>query len=189
MQNQKNLLGQKAENPYLWIFVYPCIDLNKNFPESRGTQFVSATYNQKPELYLIYGTMLGIQSANDTLLCEFESMPDVEQYINQKLVNEKIDNGLWFGFADDVCYRYISHDCIDISLFDAIELDPVAYIDGNKGNGLEVIHDDTRADFWSVYLHLKTGGVDCIADFKIKQDAVNHAQKLSKLFSLEFEEA
>lgn len=49
------------------------------------------------------------------------------------------------------------------STFDGIEVSGVAYIDDAKRH-VEV--DNENPDFFSVYLHLVEGGVECIADFR-----------------------
>jgi hypothetical protein len=63
--------------------------------------------------------------------------------------------------------------------YDAAEIHPVALVDA--GGAVEVVDDD-EAQFWSVYLHLKAGGVECVGDFVTKAEAEIAADSLERLF-------
>ncbi len=56
---------------------------------------------------------------------------------------------------------------IDINLYDGVEVDPVALV-GRDQQGREILErcepGDPNIYCWSVYLHLKEGGVECISD-------------------------
>jgi hypothetical protein len=68
----------------------------------------------------------------------------------------------------------------DLSLYDAIEVSPVT---GADEIGYEVCgEDEPDIAMWSVYLHLKEGGVECIADCATKHDAYFIAQALHTAF-------
>ena len=43
--------------------------------------------------------------------------------------------------------------------------------------------DDHRCAFWSVYLHLTEGGLDCVGDFTTRQDAENYAKHLEDVLA------
>lgn len=63
---------------------------------------------------------------------------------------------------------------LPLSEYDAIEIHPVIETDGI----CEVTDNPAEASIWSVYLHLITGGVECIADFlgdrsKLAQEYAN----------------
>lgn len=52
--------------------------------------------------------------------------------------------------------------------FNAIEIHPCRLIDQNSIEQCE----DHQADFWSVYIHLSEGGLECIADFSTEELAI-----------------
>lgn len=45
----------------------------------------------------------------------------------------------------------------------------------------EIGRDPTASYFWSVYLHQKRGGVECIADFHTVQEALAYAEIVDTL--------
>ena len=65
------------------------------------------------------------------------------------------------------------HPTLDKRGWDGFELHPVTRHRGS--NGIEYFEvcepDDPNLYCWSVYAHLKQGGVECIADCFIKEDA------------------
>ena len=73
----------------------------------------------------------------------------------------------------------------DLNVYDFIEIQPVALIDGHPGC-CEPCDHNHEASFWSVYGHLKTGGVNCFTDVsthkfaesvgEIIQNKINEAQ-------------
>lgn len=66
----------------------------------------------------------------------------------------------------------------DLTLrFDAIEVAPV--IDTGNGSMERVTADHAYIDSWSVYLHNKDGGVQCLADCANEEDAMTVATALS----------
>lgn len=64
-------------------------------------------------------------------------------------------------------------------LFDAIEISGVE----DLGNGIVEVSD--KPDFWSVYLHMKEGGVQCVGDFTRLENAKDYAESLSKKYGWE----
>jgi hypothetical protein len=54
--------------------------------------------------------------------------------------------------------------------FDAVEVSPVADMGGGSMMRVSATHDTIAC--WSVYLHQKEGGVDCIADCANEEDAM-----------------
>lgn len=66
--------------------------------------------------------------------------------------------------------------------FDAIEVHGVADLgpDGHGGTLCEM--DDENPQFYSVYLHLTGGGVDCVGDFSDFADANDYARELGDLY-------
>jgi hypothetical protein len=62
--------------------------------------------------------------------------------------------------------------------YDAAEVQPVALIDANC---VEVV-DEASAQFWSVYLHLEKGGIECVGDFVTKDEAEIAACMLEQMF-------
>lgn len=69
----------------------------------------------------------------------------------------------------------------DMSLYDATEITPCAIDfydpDDPKKQSVEPCEPED-ADMWSVYLHLKEGGVECIADCATEEDAIFVAQAI-----------
>ena len=57
--------------------------------------------------------------------------------------------------------------------FDALEIQPCAVI-GRCEDGTEIVEPCEAADahFWTVYGHLRTGGVDAFEDFPTKAEAL-----------------
>ncbi|ANA41821.1 hypothetical protein A2G06_16930 (plasmid) [Geobacter anodireducens] len=67
---------------------------------------------------------------------------------------------------------------LDLSKYDAIEVHPVEH---DLGSGTcEITDDPERASSWSVYLHLRAGGVECIADWQCKCGATEYARTIEK---------
>jgi hypothetical protein len=66
-----------------------------------------------------------------------------------------------------------------INEFDAIEVHP-CWVVGNTSGGTKIIEqcEPAQAHFWSVYGHLRTGGLDCFEDFPTEMEAVAFASKL-----------
>jgi hypothetical protein len=83
----------------------------------------------------------------------------------------------------------------DLSLYDGTELSLVVEFDLPDGDrACEMLSTIERADvdlsqypngtlFYSVYLHLKTGGVDCVADFSELDDAQIYCHALDALLT------
>jgi hypothetical protein len=72
----------------------------------------------------------------------------------------------------------------DLTKFDAIEVNPVAgWVDEDGDTNCNVCdEDDPNLEMWSVYLHLKEGGVEWIADCATKEDAYLIAEALERAF-------
>lgn len=75
-------------------------------------------------------------------------------------------------YACERCFaeHYIPSDSVAageldgmIALSDGLEVSPCI----RDGYSCERVEDSTDADIWSVYLHLKAGGVEWIADFEV----------------------
>lgn len=67
---------------------------------------------------------------------------------------------------------------LPLSQYDAIEVNAVHAEDGI----CEVTFAVEKADFWSVYFHLRSGGVECVADFPAehRELADNYANHVSR---------
>lgn len=77
--------------------------------------------------------------------------------------------------------RYHTTIIDDPANYDGIEVHGVRDLNNDpKDTQCEV--DDEHPEFFSVYVHLKQGGVDCVGDFTQHQDAVIYANELNKLF-------
>lgn len=65
-----------------------------------------------------------------------------------------------------------------IQHYDGLEVHPVQ--DVEEANGVTYCEqcEPEEADFWSVYGHLKTGGVECLDDFPDRAKALAFAKQL-----------
>lgn len=67
----------------------------------------------------------------------------------------------------------------DYEFYDGVEMAPCRIVNDpgpefNPNTSVERIENPCDYDkiaFWSVYLHMKTGGVECVADFKTETEA------------------
>jgi len=67
--------------------------------------------------------------------------------------------------------------------YDGLELAPVAEYEEKAGTKFcERVDNAKDAQFWSVYGHLREGGVECLEDFKTEQEATAFAEQLLSLF-------
>ena len=64
------------------------------------------------------------------------------------------------------------------ALFDCIEIQGVANVDGEGPSGICEVDND-NPDYFSVYLHLVEGRVACVGDFSELVDAEAYADELS----------
>lgn len=73
---------------------------------------------------------------------------------------------------------------MEIQTFDAIEVHPVCNVgqDGQTGTLYCEVCTPEEADFWSVYGHLKEGGVDCLEDFPTQEEAETFAARLRSAY-------
>lgn len=74
----------------------------------------------------------------------------------------------------------------NIKPYDAFEYHPChTHFLGEK----EIVEQcmSEEADFWSVYIHLKQGGLSCIADLCTEQDCVDFISLLTKMNYLQHE--
>lgn len=57
--------------------------------------------------------------------------------------------------------------------FDCVEVHPCQIIEKGKNGKKDIVEqcEPKDADFWSVYVHLKRGGLECIADCVTKKEA------------------
>lgn len=68
-------------------------------------------------------------------------------------------------------------------LYDALEIHGVCRISDPNNGADEVFEiDDVNPDFYSVYVHVKEGGIDCVGDFQLAPDAEAYAQKLAQKY-------
>jgi hypothetical protein len=73
----------------------------------------------------------------------------------------------------------------DLTLYDAAEVYPVARRSPDVADPevLEACDEkDPQLAYWSVFLHLKEGGLECIADCASKVDAYFIAEALERAF-------
>jgi hypothetical protein len=65
-------------------------------------------------------------------------------------------------------------------LYDAIEIQPVSDLYAHPEEGMVCETDYVNPTFFSVYLHLKTGGVECVGDHGTHALALAYASELSE---------
>lgn len=63
------------------------------------------------------------------------------------------------------------------SKWDEIEINPIV----EDENGYCEVVNEGEELFWSIYLHQLNGGVKCIADLPIKEDALKFSQLINSL--------
>lgn len=75
--------------------------------------------------------------------------------------------------------RWLLH----IREFDALEIHPCAVVD-RLGDGTEIVEQcgPENADFWTVYGHYRTGGVDAFEDFKTEAEAIAFHDELIAIY-------
>jgi hypothetical protein len=83
------------------------------------------------------------------------------------IISPKIVSGWWE-------YLGLNYPVADYS---ASEIHGVRDVTAGEDAGTIEPCGDAEADYFSVYLHLKEGGVDCIANFDDKTDADAYAQQ------------
>lgn len=65
---------------------------------------------------------------------------------------------------------------MNYSKYDAIEINTVSR--GPKYSDFEVTDDPKKVTYYSVYLHLKTGGVEWVSDHRLKRCAIAKAKSI-----------
>ncbi|QHS09009.1 hypothetical protein [Sinimarinibacterium sp. NLF-5-8] len=73
---------------------------------------------------------------------------------------------------------------LDMSVFDAVEVHGCTVVDDYDGREIIEQTADGVPDFWSVYLHYKSGGLDCIADFRDEHQAKLFADQMARQHGL-----
>ena len=76
--------------------------------------------------------------------------------------------------------RYWREVIEDPSDFDAIEIHGV--LDLGDGNCEVSDEEEDTPDFYSVYVHMKEGGIQCVGDHSHPADAKGYADRLARLF-------
>lgn len=66
--------------------------------------------------------------------------------------------------------------------FDAVEVHGVRRL--HLANDVDVEQDDERPEFYSVFAHMREGGVDCIGDFDTRGEADQYAGEIATRYSL-----
>ena len=95
------------------------------------------------------------------------ALTETDDEFSEKVHDHTLNN----RYADIVIDR-------DPSRFDAIEIHGVR----DLGDGT-CEQDDDDPDFYSVYLHLKEGGITCVGDHSLVEDARSYARKLSAKYA------
>ena len=91
---------------------------------------------------------------------------------------KKVIQGLKVEFSNMLDINFL--DDLTVEAFDKIEVWPVA----DLGDGQCETCEPEHADFYSVYVHLVEGGIQCIADLPTKKLADSLANLIEKLISV-----
>lgn len=67
---------------------------------------------------------------------------------------------------------------MEINRYDAVEVHPVREYPDTEGGTFCEQCEPEEAHFWSVYGHLKEGGLECFEDFETEEKAEAFAAKL-----------
>lgn len=68
--------------------------------------------------------------------------------------------------------------------FDGFEIHPCKEYKAPSGaRFIEQIDEGEQADMWSVYVHLKEGGLSCIADLDTEQQALDFVEMIETLLN------
>jgi hypothetical protein len=81
------------------------------------------------------------------------------------------------GWWDD----WLDKGQVDVSHYDAVEVQGCAEVGTTDDPIIEVV-DAEGAQFWSAYVHLKVGGVECIGDFDTCGEAVAYANAIANRY-------
>lgn len=66
-----------------------------------------------------------------------------------------------------------------LSQFDAVEINPLKKVTAHEdGSSIVEVCEEGEEDFWSVYLHYESGGVECVEDLPTKEKAELYARHL-----------
>lgn len=66
--------------------------------------------------------------------------------------------------------------------FNSIEVhDMYRFLDRDGAEQYETANDPHEADMYSVYAHLKDGGIDCCGDFNLREAALSYGDELAEL--------
>ena len=116
---------------------------------------------------------------------EIRKNPCCDQY--SIIVKNRI---VWQGFAynsDEALGDYIFQEIHarekSIARFDGLEVSPVAEFTDNGTPYCERVENPTEAHFWSLYGHLRDGGVECLEDYDTETEAILAANALLEKYS------
>ncbi len=70
---------------------------------------------------------------------------------------------------------------VDPAHYDAVEVQGCADVGPSDDPIIEVV-DAEQAQFWSAYVHLKEGGVECVGDFDTKAEAIAYANTIATTY-------
>ena len=115
---------------------------------------------------------------------EIKKNPCCDQY--SIIVKNRI---VWQGFAynsdealGDYIFQQINSWNQSIVGYDGLELSPVAEYADFGSSYCERVEDPGEAQFWSLYGHLRKGGVECIEDFNTEAEGLSAAKHLLALY-------
>lgn len=76
-------------------------------------------------------------------------------------------------------YELLALGQVNPADYDATEVHPCCEWAEDNGTDTYVeTCDPAEADFWSAYVHLKEGGVECVGDFDTEADARAYANRI-----------
>ena len=79
----------------------------------------------------------------------------------------------------EAAFALTPHWMLNIRQFDTLEIHPCKVI-GKDSSGKDIVEQcrDDEAEFWTVFGHLKTGGVDDFGDFATETEAQAYHDRL-----------
>lgn len=72
--------------------------------------------------------------------------------------------------------QWIERGTVNPDDYDGIEVHPCAKVGCGPDDCCVETCERDEAQFWSAYVHLKAGGVECIGDFATEQEAWDYAK-------------
>lgn len=80
--------------------------------------------------------------------------------------------GWWWG--------WVAKGSVSPEHYDGTEVQACAAVECGVDDTIIEVVDDVDAQFWSTYVHLKEGGVECVGDFTTVEEARLYAEQIDQ---------